>query len=113
MAWRIYNSVMPLLGVELFRGARDRHAALAFLLLPVHVESKREGALAQSLSLFLQFEQLTLGKASELKNEPTSCGALAAVDVAADHDGEVLFLRVGRHAALFTSGQPMKNKTMP
>mmetsp|Transcript_49358 Transcript_49358/g.139274 ORF Transcript_49358/g.139274 Transcript_49358/m.139274 type:complete len:358 (-) Transcript_49358:240-1313(-) len=36
------DCVVPLLGVELLRRARDRHTALALLLLPVHVKSEGE-----------------------------------------------------------------------
>mmetsp|Transcript_109503 Transcript_109503/g.339918 ORF Transcript_109503/g.339918 Transcript_109503/m.339918 type:complete len:261 (+) Transcript_109503:586-1368(+) len=38
----VNDGVMPLLGVELLRGARDGHTTLALLLLAVHVEGKRK-----------------------------------------------------------------------
>mmetsp|Transcript_14645 Transcript_14645/g.39179 ORF Transcript_14645/g.39179 Transcript_14645/m.39179 type:complete len:521 (+) Transcript_14645:50-1612(+) len=97
MAWGIDDGVVPLLGVELLGGASDGHAALALLLLAVHVEREGEGALAQALGLRLQLLELTLGQSAQLEDQAASGGALATVDVAADHDGQVLLLRVGRH----------------
>merc|ERR1719226_88209 len=97
VAWRINDGVVPLLGEELLRGARDRDTTLALLLLPVHVECKGEGALAQALGLRLQLLELTLGQAAELEDQPARRGALAAIDMAADHNGEVVLLRVLRH----------------
>merc|ERR1719253_2561152 len=97
MARGIDDRVVPLLGVELLSGARDSDAALALLLLAVHVESKREGALAQALGLRLQLLQLALWQPAQLEDEAARSGALPTVDMAADHDGQVLLLRVGRH----------------
>merc|ERR1719408_527405 len=88
------DRVVPLLREELLRGACDRHPALPFLLLAVHVEGEGKGGLAKALSLSLQLLELALGDAAELEQQPARGGTLAAVDMAADHDGEVLLLRV-------------------
>merc|ERR1719203_2592784 len=94
----INDGVMPFVGVELFGGARNGHTALALLLLPVHVEGKCEGTLAKTLSLLLQLIQLTLGQLAQLKNEPACRRALTTVDMATDHNGQVLLVGVGeRH----------------
>merc|ERR1740123_2698929 len=97
VARRVNNGIMPLLGVELLRGARNGHSALALLLLPVHIESESKGTFAQALGLGLQFLQLALREPTELEDETACRGALAAVDMAADHDGQVLLLGIGRH----------------
>merc|ERR1719174_1931325 len=91
----IDNRIMPLLCVELLRGARDCHAALALLLLPVHVEGKGEGGLSEALRLGLQLLQLALRDAAKLEEQPPGRGALATVHMPADHDGEVLLLGTG------------------
>ena len=62
-------------------------------------ERKGEGALAQALGLGLELLELALRQPAELEDEAAGGGALAAVDMAADHDGEVLLLRVRRHRA--------------
>mmetsp|Transcript_124170 Transcript_124170/g.322524 ORF Transcript_124170/g.322524 Transcript_124170/m.322524 type:complete len:262 (+) Transcript_124170:445-1230(+) len=97
VSWGIYDGIVPLLRVELLGGARDRDTALALLLLAVHVESECEGALAEPLGLRLELLELALRQPSELEDEPPGRGALAAVDMAADHDRQMLLLRVGRH----------------
>merc|ERR1719498_1821969 len=97
MARCIDDGVVPLLRVELLGGARNCHTTLTLLLLPVHVECEGEGTLAQALCLLLQLLQLTLRESAKLKDQATCGGALATVDMAADHDGEVLLLRVCRH----------------
>mmetsp|Transcript_115941 Transcript_115941/g.328109 ORF Transcript_115941/g.328109 Transcript_115941/m.328109 type:complete len:489 (+) Transcript_115941:80-1546(+) len=89
------DGVVPLRGEEFLRRASDGHTTLALLLLPIHVEGEGEGALAQTLSLRLQLFQLALWNAAELEEQPARRCALAAIDVAADHDREVLLL--GRH----------------
>jgi hypothetical protein len=96
-AWSINDCVVPLLSIEFFGGARDGHTAFAFFFLPVHVEGKCEGALAQTLSLFLQFLELTLWQATQLEDKPASGSTLPTIDMAADHNGKVLLLRVCRH----------------
>merc|ERR1719158_2124266 len=96
---------MPLLCEELLGGARNGHTALALLLLPVHVERKGERGLAEALRLRLQLLELALGDAAELKEQAAGRGALAAVDMPADHDGKVLLLGVGRHCARKRVGQ--------
>ena len=50
----------------------------------------------RSASAF-SFLQITLRQATQLKDQAAGGGALATVDMAADHDGQVRFLRVGRH----------------
>mmetsp|Transcript_731 Transcript_731/g.1687 ORF Transcript_731/g.1687 Transcript_731/m.1687 type:complete len:243 (-) Transcript_731:69-797(-) len=102
MAGSINDGVMPLLREELLGGAGDGHASLALLLLPVHEESESEGALAQTLCLLLQLLQLTLGQPTELEDQAAGGGGLAAVDMAANHDGQVLLLRIGRHGAVLS-----------
>mmetsp|Transcript_50553 Transcript_50553/g.140243 ORF Transcript_50553/g.140243 Transcript_50553/m.140243 type:complete len:428 (-) Transcript_50553:19-1302(-) len=97
VAWSVDDRVVPLVGVELLGGARDGHAALPLLLLPVHVEGEGEGTLPKTLGLLLELVQLTLWKSTKLEDETASGGAFPAVDVTADHDGEVLLLGVGGH----------------
>merc|ERR1719223_1965100 len=93
----INDGVVPLLCVELLGSASNGHTTLALLLLPVHVESKSEGPLAQTLSLSLQLLELTLWQTSELKDQAACGGALATVDMATNDNGEVLLLRIRRH----------------
>mmetsp|Transcript_50613 Transcript_50613/g.140253 ORF Transcript_50613/g.140253 Transcript_50613/m.140253 type:complete len:340 (+) Transcript_50613:578-1597(+) len=97
VARRVDDSVMPLFCVEFFGRASDGHAALALLLLPVHVESERKTALSEALRLSLQLLQLALRQPAQLEDQAARRRALAAVDMAADDDGEVLLLRVRRH----------------
>merc|ERR1719375_2552852 len=52
------DGVVPLLGEEFLRGARDGHTTLTLLLLAVHEESKRERSLAEALRLLLQLLEL-------------------------------------------------------
>merc|ERR1719161_2766155 len=63
------DGVVPLLGEEFLRRARDRHAALALLLLAVHEEREGERTLAQTLRLLLQLLQLTLRQTAELEQQ--------------------------------------------
>merc|ERR1719197_739905 len=91
----IDDGVVPLLREELLRRARDRHTTLTLLLLAVHEESEREGTLAQTLSLLLQLLELTLRQTAELEQQTTGRRGLATVDVAADHNREMLLLRHG------------------
>ena len=77
------------------RGGRDRHTALTLLLLAVHEESEREGTLAQTLRLLLQLLELTLRQTTELEQQTPGRRGLATVDVAADHNREVLLLSHG------------------
>merc|ERR1719191_1133989 len=93
---RIDDGVVPLLREELLRRARDRHTALALLLLAVHEESEREGTLAQTLRLLLELLELMLRKTAELEQQTPGRRGLATVDVAADHNGEMLLLRHGK-----------------
>merc|ERR1719409_1769934 len=97
VARRIDDRVVPLLGVELLCGASDGHTALALLLLTIHVEGEGEGALAETLGLRLQLLELTLWQSTKLEDETSSGSALTTVDMAADDDGEMLLLGVGRH----------------
>merc|ERR1719229_832238 len=97
VARSIDDGVVPLLGEELLGGAGDGHTTLTLLLLPVHEEGECEGALAQTLSLSLQLLELTLWQSTELEDKPSSGGALARVDMATNHNGKVLLLRVGWH----------------
>merc|ERR1719335_1602656 len=90
---RIDDGVVPLLREALLRRARDRHTALTLLLLAVHEESEREGTLAQTLSLLLQLLELTLRQTAELEQQTPGRRGLATVDVAADHNREMLLLR--------------------
>merc|ERR1719343_1761087 len=98
VTWSIDDGVMPLLSEEFLRGAGNGHATLTFLFLAVHVKGESERALAQTLRLRLQLLKLTLWNTPELEKQAASGRALAAVDMAADHDGKVLFLR--RHGYL-------------
>mmetsp|Transcript_13879 Transcript_13879/g.17117 ORF Transcript_13879/g.17117 Transcript_13879/m.17117 type:complete len:249 (+) Transcript_13879:866-1612(+) len=100
MAWGIDDGVVPLLGEELLGGACNGHTTLTFLLLSVHEEGKCERTLAQSLGLCLQLLQITFGQATQLKDQAAGGGALATVDMAANHNGQVRLLRVGRHGWL-------------
>merc|ERR1719407_412416 len=88
----IDDGVVPLLSEELLRRARDRHATLALLLLAVHEKSEGEGTLAKTLGLLLQLLELTLRETAELEEQASGRRRLAAVDVAADHNREVLLL---------------------
>merc|ERR1719241_3557 len=91
----IDDGVVPLLREELLRRARDRHTALTLLLLAVHKERERERTLAQTLRLLLQLLELTLRQTAELEQQTPGRRGLATVDVAADHNREVLFLSHG------------------
>merc|ERR1719183_3307941 len=86
----IDDGVVPLLGEELLRRARDCHTALTLLLLAVHEERERERTLAQTLRLLLQLLELTLRQTAELEEQTPGRRGLATVDVAADHNREVL-----------------------
>merc|ERR1719424_126895 len=94
----VNHSVMPLGRVELFGCASNRHAALALLLLTVHVKCKGEGALAKALSLLLQLLELALREPTKLEDESARGRALPTVDMATDHNRKMLLLRVGRHS---------------
>merc|ERR1719333_2098357 len=89
---RIDDGVVPLLREELLRRARDRHTTLTLLLLAVHEKSEGEGTLAKALGLLLQLLELTLRETAELEEQASGRRRLAAVDVAADHNREVLLL---------------------
>ena len=78
------------------QGGRDRHTALTLLLLAVHEESERERTLAQTLGLLLQLLKLTLRQTAELEQQTPGRRGLATVDVAADHNREMLLLRHGK-----------------
>merc|ERR1712099_1187 len=84
VARSIDDGVVPLLGVELLRGASKGHTPLTLLLLSVHVEGEGEGALAQTLCFLLELLELTLGQTPKLKNQAPSRCALATVDMAAN-----------------------------
>merc|ERR1719359_2263863 len=88
----IDDGVVPLLGEELLRRARDGHTTLALLLLAVHEESERKRTLAKALGLLLQLLELTLRETAKLEKKPAGGRRLAAVDVAADDDREMLLL---------------------
>jgi hypothetical protein len=90
------DGVVPLLREELLGRAGYGHATLALLLLPVHVERKREGRLAEALGLGLELLHLTLGDTAELEEQAAGRGRLARVDVAADDDREMLLAARGR-----------------
>merc|ERR1719281_765154 len=92
----IDDGVVPLLREELLRRARDRHTTLTLLLLAVHEESEREGTLAQTLRLLLELLELTLRQTAELEEQTPGRRGLATVDVAADHNREMLLLSHGR-----------------
>jgi hypothetical protein len=77
----INDGVVPLVGEELLGGAGNGHTTLALLLLPVHVEGKGEGLLAQGSSLLLELLQLTLRDTTQLKEQAASCGGLAGIDM--------------------------------
>jgi len=85
---RVDNRVVPTLGVELLRRARDGDTTGALLLLAIHVEGESEGRLAQSGGLLLQLLDFTLGDSTELENEAPSRSGLAGIDVTADHCSE-------------------------
>ena len=91
-AWCINDCVVPLLSIELLGCARNGHTAFALLFLPIHVEGECERAFAQTLSFFLQLLELTLWQATQLEDKPASGSALATIDMAANHNGKVLFL---------------------
>ena len=78
-------------------GARDRDATLSLLLLSVHEKGEGERALAEALGLSFQLLQLTLRQTAKLEDKAAGGCALAAVDMAANHDGEVLLFGIGRH----------------
>merc|ERR1719352_541003 len=92
VARRINDGVVPLRGEELLRHARDGHATLALLLLAVHEEREGERRLAETLRLLLQLLQLTLRKTAQVEEETARRRRLPAVDVTADHDGQMLTL---------------------
>merc|ERR1719499_2731458 len=98
VTWSINDGVMPLFSEEFLRGACNGHATLTFLFLAVHVEGEGERALAQTLRLRLQLLKLTLWDTTQFEKQAACGRAFAAVDMAADHDGKVLFLR--RHGYL-------------
>merc|ERR1719214_416340 len=91
----INDGVVPLLREELLRRARDGHTTLTLLLLAVHKERERERTLAQTLRLLLQLLELTLRQTAELEKKTPGRRGLATVDVAADHNREVLLLSHG------------------
>mmetsp|Transcript_29659 Transcript_29659/g.64907 ORF Transcript_29659/g.64907 Transcript_29659/m.64907 type:complete len:572 (-) Transcript_29659:33-1748(-) len=91
---RVDDGVVPLLGEELLSGARDGHATLALLLLPVHVEGEGEGRFSETVSLCLELLHLTLRNTAKLEEQATGGGRLARVDVAADDNRHVVLLGV-------------------
>merc|ERR1719215_1204653 len=94
----INDGVVPLVGEELLGGAGDGHTALAILLLPVHVEGECKRRIAKAFGLLLKLLQFTLGDTAKLKNQTAGGGGLTTVDVAADDNGKMLLLGIGRHA---------------
>merc|ERR1719371_43401 len=88
----IDDGVVPLLGKELLRGARDGHTTLTLLLLAIHEEGEGERTLAEALRLLLQLLELTLRQTAELEEQAAGGRRLAAVDVTADDDREMLLL---------------------
>merc|ERR1719161_444306 len=86
------DGVVPLLGEEFLRRARDGHATLTLLLLTVHEESERKRTLAKALGLLLQLLELTLRETAELEKKTTGGRRLAAVDVTADDNRQMLLL---------------------
>merc|ERR1719405_171828 len=88
----IDDGVVPLLREEFLRRARDGHATLTLLLLAIHEESERERTLAKALRLLLQLLELTLRETAKLEKKATGGRRLAAVDVTADDDREMLLL---------------------
>ncbi len=103
MAWGIDDGVVPRGSEKLLGGAGDGHTTLTLLLLPIHVECKGERRFAETVGLFLELLQLTLGDATKLENQATSGGRLARVDMAADDDGQML-LAVGCHCGVYGGG---------
>merc|ERR1719436_1067093 len=91
------DRVMPLLSVELLRGAGDGDSALTLLFLPVHVKSESERSLPKPLGLGLQLLQLAFREPPQLKDESARGCAFPAVDVSANHDGQMLLLGISRH----------------
>jgi len=64
----IDDGVVPFICVELFCRARNGDTTLTLFFLAVHVESKSERPLAQTLCLSLQLFKFALWKSTELKN---------------------------------------------
>ena len=77
VTWSINDNEMPFLGVELLCGACNGHISLTLLFLAIHVESKCELRLAQTICLSLQLLQLAFGDATELEDQTTCGGGLA------------------------------------
>ncbi len=61
-------------------------------VLTIHVEGEGERGFAQALGLILQLLQLALRDTAEHEQKLAGGGALAAVDMPADDDGEVLLV---------------------
>lgn len=81
MTGGINDRVVPLVCEELLGGAGDGHTTLTLLLLPVHVEGKGEGLLAQGSSLLLELLKLTLRDTTQLEQQTSSGGGLAGVNM--------------------------------
>jgi hypothetical protein len=70
---RINDGVVVVGRVELLGGAGDGHATRTLLLLRVHVERKRERALAKAGCLLLELLELTLGDTAQLEQQAAGC----------------------------------------
>jgi hypothetical protein len=70
---RINDGVVVVGRVELLGGAGDGHATRALLLLRVHVERKRERALAQAGRLLLELLELTLRDTAQFEQQAAGC----------------------------------------
>lgn len=87
MTGGINDCVVPLVSEELLGGAGNGHTTLALLLLPIHVEGKGEGLLAEGSSLLLELLQLTLWDTTQLEQQTSSGGGLAGIDVSCSVQG--------------------------
>jgi hypothetical protein len=90
----VNDGVVVLFREKFLGGASNGDTTLTLFLLAVHVEGESERALAKRLGLGLQLVHLSLGDASELKNEAPGGGGLAGVNVTAD-DNRNVSLSVG------------------
>merc|ERR1719188_617175 len=86
VSWSIDDGVVPFLGEELLGSDGDRHTTLTLFLLAIHIESKSEGGLSETISLSLQLFQLTLWDTTQSEEQVSGGGGLTGIDVTADHD---------------------------
>merc|ERR1719223_2456471 len=98
VTWRIDDGVMPFVCEEFFGGACNGDTTFPLLFLPVHVKSKCKTALPKAFSLLFEFFQFTFRDPTKLKNQTTSGGALATVDMPTNDNRKMFLLRIGRHA---------------